>query len=135
MRRVLLAFIAGFLATLIFHQVALALLHAAGVSSRGAWSMKPVPPFGVPAVISLAFWVGVWGIIMILVIDRFRGAPYWIWAVVFGAVLPTLVAVFVVAPLKHQPIPHSGAMAVVGLTVNAAWGLGTAAFYRLFSRK
>ena len=76
-----------------------------------------------------------WGIILILLIDRFRGAPYWIWSIVFGAVAPTLVAAFVVAPLKHQPIPHSGKMAVLGLTVNAAWGIGTALFYRLFSRK
>jgi hypothetical protein len=135
MRRALFGFIAGFLATITFHQIALALLHAAGLAPRAAWSTQPVPPFGVPSVISLSFWGGVWGIIMILVIDRFRGMPYWIWAIVFGAVLPTLVAAFVVAPLKHQHIPHTGAMAVVGLTVNAAWGIGTAAFYRLFSRK
>ncbi len=137
MRRILLAFIAGFLATIIFHQIALAALHAAGFTTHGAWSMRPVPPFGVPSVISLSFWGGVWGMIMIPVIDRFRGAPYWIWAIVFGAVLPTLVAIFVVAPLKHQPIPGGGKLSalVIGLTINGVWGLGTAAFYRLFSRK
>jgi len=58
-------------------------------------------------------------------------------AIVFGAVLPTLVAIFVVAPLKHQPIPGGGKLSalVIGLTINGVWGLGTAAFYRLFSRK
>jgi hypothetical protein len=135
MRRVLLGFIAGFLATILFHQIALQLLHSAGIAPRAAWSMKPVPPFGVPSVISLSFWGGVWGAIMIPIIDRFRKAQYWIWAILFGAIAPTLVAAFVVAPLKHQPMPRTGAMAVVGLTVNAVWGLGTAAFYRLFSRK
>ncbi|HEX9406806.1 MAG TPA: hypothetical protein VF975_05785 [Thermoanaerobaculia bacterium] len=135
MRRVVFAFIAGFLATITFHQIALALLHAAHVAPHAAWSMQPVPPFGVPSVISLSFWGGVWGIIMILLIDRFRGAAYWIWSIVFGAIAPTLVAAFVVAPLKHQPIPHSVKMAILGFTVNAAWGLGTALFYRLFSRK
>lgn len=135
MRRILLAFIAGFLATIIFHQIALAALHAAGFTTHGAWSMRPVPPFGVPSVISLSFWGGVWGIIMILIIDRFRGAQYWIWAIVFGAIAPTLVAAFVVAPLKHQPMPHTPKMAVIGLTVNGVWGLATALFYRLFSRK
>ncbi len=96
--------------------------------------MQPVPPFGIPAVISLSFWGGVWGIIMMLVIDRYRGAKYWLGALVFGAVLPTLVAAFLVAPLKHQPLPKSWKLAAVGLTVNGAWGLGTAAFYRLFRR-
>jgi hypothetical protein len=135
MRRILLAFVAGFLATIIFHQGAIALLHAAHIAPRAAWNMQHVPPFGVASVISLSFWGGVWGIIMILIIDRFRGAQYWIWAIVFGAIAPTLVAAFVVAPLKHQPMPHTPKMAVIGLTVNAAWGLGTALFYRLFSRK
>ena len=135
MRRLLLGFIAGFLATITLHQIALELLHLANIAPRAAWSMQPVPPFGVPSVISLSFWGGVWGMIMIPVIDRFRGAAYWVWAIVFGAVLPTLVAAFVVAPLKHQPLPHTGKMAILGLTVNGAWGLGTALFYRLFSRK
>jgi len=135
MRRLLFAFIAGFLATLVFHQIALELLHLAHVTPRAAWSMQPVPPFSVPSVISLSFWGGVWGVIMIPLIDRLRDARYWIASIVFGAIAPTLVAAFVVAPLKHQPIPHSARMAALGLTVNGAWGLGTALFYRLFSRK
>jgi hypothetical protein len=136
MRRVVFGFIAGFLATIIFHQIALELLHLAGVTPRSAWAMQPVPPFGVPSVISLSFWGGVWGIIMMLVIDRYRGAPYWIWAMVFGAVLPTLVAWFVAAPLKHQPIAGGWkpATLMIGPIVNAAWGLGTAAIFRLLRR-
>ena len=135
MRRILLGFVAGFLATITFHQIALELLHLGGLTPRGAWSMKPVPPFGVPSVISLSFWGGVWGIILVLIFARVSGAAYWIGSIIFGAILPTLVAAFVVAPLKHQPMPHTAAMAVIGLTVNGAWGLGTAVFYRLFSRK
>ena|SRR5581483_6117235 len=135
MRRVLLGFVAGFLATIIFHQITLELLHLGGLTPRGAWSMQPVPPFGVPSVLSLSFWGGVWGIILVLIFARVRGAWYWIGAIVFGAIFPTLVAAFVVAPLKHQTMPHTAAMAILGLTVNGAWGLGTAVFYRLFSRR
>ena len=135
MKRVLLAFVAGFLATLIFHQPVLAALHAAGIAPKPAYNMAPVPPFSVPSVISLAFRGGVWGIIMIPIIARIGNeAAYWIAAILFGAILPTLVAAFVVAPLKHQPMPHTPAMAVIGLSVNAAWGLGTALLYRLFAR-
>lgn len=135
MRRILFGFIAGFLATITLHQLALAGLHAAGLAPRPAWPMSPVPPFGVPAVISLSFWGGVWGIIMMSVIDRFRGAAYWIWAIVFGAVAPTLVAWFLVAPLKHQPIAGGWkpAAMMIGPIVNAFWGFGTAACYRLFA--
>lgn len=136
MRRIVLPFLAGFLATIIFHQMAVAILHAAGFTPRAAWEMQPAPPFGIPAVISLSFWGGVWGAIMIPLIDRYRGSRYWVAALVFGAVLPTLVAWFIVAPIKHQPIAAGWkpASMVLGPIVNGVWGLGTAAFYRLFRR-
>jgi hypothetical protein len=137
MRRLFLGFIAGFIATLTFHQLTLWLLHAMAIAPRAPYPMNAVPPFGVPAVISLAFWGGVWGALMIPVIDRQRGGSYWLTAVVFGAILPTAVAWFLVAPLKHQPIasgwkPKS---MMIGPIVNAAWGFGTALIYRLFSRR
>jgi hypothetical protein len=135
MKKILLGFIAGFAATLTFHQIALALLHAAGITTRAAWPMTPVPPFGVPAVISLSFWGGVWGAILMPLIERNRGARYYVAAAILGAVAPTLVAWFVVAPLKHQPIAGGWkpkAM-MIGPIVNAAWGLGTAALYALFT--
>ena len=134
-KRIFLAWLAGFLGTIVFHQAALWLLHRAGMTPRAPFSMTHVPPFGVPAVISLAFWGGVWGIIMIPVIAHVRGeASYWLAAIIFGAVLPTLVAGLIVAPLKHQPVPHTGSMLVLGLIVNGAWGLGTAVFFRLLAR-
>ena len=64
-------FVAGFLATLVFHQVVIAALFAAKVIPRAPWNMAPVPPLGVPAVLSLAFWGGVWGIAMMWLIDTY----------------------------------------------------------------
>ena len=136
--RILVSFIAGFLATVIFHQLVLALLWWAGMAPFGPFSMAATQPLGVPAVISLAFWGGVWGVIMIPLIARARGIGYWLAALAFGAVLPTLVAAFVVAPLKGQHMAgggHAGKMLVFGLCVNGAWGLGTAILYRLFGGK
>jgi hypothetical protein len=133
MRRALLSFMAGFLAVLTFHQPVLWLLHELHVTERMPYPMNGVPPFGVPAVISLAFWGGVWGIITILVISRARGAGWWLAAIAFGAVAPTLVAGLVILPLRGQAAgPHRGTLLLFGLCVNAAWGLGTAVFYRLF---
>ena len=133
MKRWLLAFLAGFVATLVFHQGALWLLHLAGMTPRMPYAMRHVPPFGVPSVISLAFWGGVWGIVMIAAISKARA--FYLVATIFGAVLPTLVAAFVIAPLRHMPLAGSpGKLLAVGLIVNAAWGLGTALLYRLFMR-
>jgi len=58
------AFIAGFVSTLVFHQGVLWLLYTGGFSPRAPWNMTPVPPLNAPAVISLAFWGGVWGVVL-----------------------------------------------------------------------
>jgi hypothetical protein len=132
MKRPLAAFVAGFLATLCFHQPALWLLNLAGVVSRAPYAMKAMPPFGVPSVISLSFWGGVWGIILVAALGRLRRNFIPI-SIVFGAILPTLVARFVVAPLKHEAMVVTPKLIATGLIVNAAWGLGTALFYKLFT--
>jgi hypothetical protein len=133
--RVFLEFVAGFCATIFFHQPALWLLHIAGVTPHTPFVMTQVPPFGIPSVISLAFWGGVWGLILIPAIARIKNeGAYFLAAIVFGAIFPTLVAAYVLAPIKHQPIPHTPSNVVLGLTVNGAWGLGTALFFRFFAR-
>ena len=56
----ILGFIAGFLAVLIFHQTTWYLLNLGGLIplDRPAWPLDPIPPYGVPSVISKAFWGG-----------------------------------------------------------------------------
>lgn len=129
-------FIAGALAVPLFHQVLLAILNAAGWVARQPYAMTATKPFGVPQVISLAFWGGVWGVLLGLVLMRVRmsianRSAYWLVALVFGAIAPTLVAMFVVAPLKGRPPGGDAKTFAIGLLVNAAWGVGTAALYRL----
>ncbi len=123
------AFFAGFLATVIFHQGVFALLHAAGVVPVGAWNMTSVPPLGIPSVISLAFWGGLWGIILWLIIRNMVGAKYWIVATVVGAVAASAVALLVVFRIKG--IPVEGNMIVGAAILNGAWGFGVALFMRL----
>ena len=128
-------FVAGFLATLVFHQPGLALLHRVGLFGGPAFDMQPLPPFGVPAVIQRAFWGGVWGMVFVLVERAIARAPggYWLGALLFGAVVPTLVLWFVVLPLKGLPVSngfHFPAAPVVPI-VDALWGLGTAVFASL----
>jgi hypothetical protein len=127
------AFAAGFISTLVFHQGALALLYGAGVSPKKPYAMDTVGPLHVPAVLSLAFWGGVWGISIWLAI---RGAPdlrYWGLAVLYGALGPSIVALFIVFPLKGQPVAGGGNPKIIvgALILNAAWGLGVALLMKL----
>ena len=128
------AFVAGVLSTLIFHQGFLAILHAAGAYPRPAYVMTPTPPLGVPQVLSIAFWGGVWAMLLLPLLSRWdAGWPYWVAWMVAGAVGPTLVALFVVLPLKGKPMAGGGdpRLIVGALLVNAVWGLGTALLLRL----
>ena len=130
------AFLAGFFSTLIFHQGLLAILHAAGASPRAPYALDPVPPLGVPAVLSLAFWGGVWGILLWLVIAGAVGPRYWLLALLFGAVAPSAVALLIVLPLKGQPAGGGWKPVVIvgALLLNGAWGIGVALFMRLVQR-
>jgi hypothetical protein len=133
-RWLVVGFIAGALSVFIFHQGALALLHALGLTPAAAYSLSPTRPWGIPQVVSLAFWGGVWGVLLAAALARLDGARLVVAAAVFGAILPTLVAWFVVAPLKGQPMAAGGvptAMAI-GPIVNAAWGLGAGIGLALF---
>jgi hypothetical protein len=130
------AFLAGFLSTLVFHQGALAILYAAGVTARKPWILAATPPFGLPSVISLAFWGGVWGIALWWMIRGTFGARHWILAVVLGAILPTLVALLVVFPLKGMRLGGGWKpeLLVGALLLNGAWGAGFAFFMQLLWR-
>ncbi len=129
--RLALGFVGGFLSTLIFHQLMLLFLSSIGFVQARVYVMNPVPPFGVPQVISLAFWGGLWGIVFALIDPSFpTGAGYWVAAFLFGAIAPTLVAWFVVASLKGQPIAAGWqpTRMLVGPIINGAWGVGTGIF-------
>lgn len=135
--RLALGFLGGFLATLLFHQVALMILVAAGVAKAGTYSMQAVPPFGVPQVLSLSFWGGLWGMVFASFETKLpKGAGYWLAALLFGALGPTLVAWFVVAPLKGQPLAAGwqASRMITGLVINGAWGIGTALLLAAFFR-
>ena len=133
--RQLPAFAAGFISVLIFHQGVWALYGAAGKAPSPAWNMAPVPPLGVPTVLSSAFWGGLWGIVLAWLLPI--AAPsmgYWPAAIILGALLTSIVALMVVAPLKGRPFAGGWSPRVwaFALSVNAAWGFGTGLLLRVF---
>jgi hypothetical protein len=130
-------FVAGALSVLIFHQGTIAVLNVLDLTQRAPYSMAPMEPFGVPQFLSLTFWGGVWGALCAAAFSHLDGTRLVAASLVFGAVLPTLVAWFVVAPFKEQPmaagyVPMAMAFGVI---VNAAWGLGTGLGLALFRRE
>ncbi len=125
--RIAIGFIAGVLAVLTFQQGFIAVMYAAGLFPNPPFRMNPIPPFGVPAIVNLAFWGGIWGIVIVLLTDRLKdsGARV-IAALIIGAVGATAVGWFIVAPLKGLPIAQGWNPAAMwrGPLINGAFGLG-----------
>lgn len=130
LKKCLFGFIFGFISTLIFHQVTLFILAQLTKAPIATWDMSPVPPLGVPKVVSLSFFGGLWGAPLIWVLQKFEGIKFWSLSLILGAIFPTAVAMLVVLPLKGIPVTPQFVFA--GLIVNAAWGLGVAVFSKIF---
>jgi hypothetical protein len=129
-------FIAGFFGTLVFHQLTLTVLWDLGVAPFPPYSMALTRPFGIPAVFSLSFWGGIWGILFALVHGSFpRRGAYWVVAFFFGAILTSLVALLVVLPLKGRPVGGGWhpALLLTAFLVNGAWGVGTGLILKAMS--
>ncbi len=135
--RLLFGFVAGFIAILAFHQGMQTILHHWGFTPRAPFPLHPTQPFGVPQIWSIAFWGGVWGIVF-GAFDRIfpRGIGYWVTALLFGAFLLTLAAIFLLPLVRGQSIPAiRPSILATGLMVNGAWGIGTGLFLRGFAGK
>lgn len=125
----LIGFIAGFLATVLFHQEFLELLFQLHIIAKKPFSMAPTAPFGVPSFISLSFFGGLWGIAGVLIFKKYiQQKRFWLFLTIFGGIFPPLVAVLVVFPAKHMDVNSmlSPGFILLMFLVNAIWGLGTA---------
>src|ERR1700676_2794255 len=102
MQKVILPFVAGFLAALFFRESTIALFHAAGVIDPAGYSTDPFLPLGIPEFIVNALWSAFFGILMAWLLRR-------IWP--SGTMLPRL---------------------ALGFASNAMWGWGALVFMRAF---
>jgi hypothetical protein len=136
--RALLGFIAAAISVLTFHQAmweALHLLNLPGLGMPPPYPMRPVPPLGVPLILDLCFWGGLYGIVFALVLPRLT-APLWLCGLVLG-IIAALVGLLVVPAIKGLPIgagwvPLSW---VRSFLINGFWGIGVGIILPLMVRR
>ncbi len=129
-RTALKGFIAGAIATLVFHQGFLWLLgHVVAVPIK-PWDMT-VNGYGVPSVVALTFWGGIWGIGLCVVVANLSQARALAWGTVLGSIIPSVWVWTVLSMLHGQPLFGGGdpKQLVGALVVNAIWGLATVAIF------
>jgi hypothetical protein len=122
---------------LVFHQLGFYVSNQLGFTRAVIYNGAPLPPYGVPAIVSAAFWGGLWGIAAAFFVPRLpaglNGVVGWI---LFAAVIVTLVNWFVVLPIKGSPVGGGFRMpgVVVVPIVYGFWGLGMWLIYSLVRR-
>jgi hypothetical protein len=122
--RALLGFVAAAISVLTFHQGLIAAMHAAGLVPFAPYPTAPIPPFGVPFIVDLCFWGGLYGAVFGLLMPRFNW-PLWLCGILLG-VIAALVSMFVVAPIKGHPIAYDWHLRsmLLAVLINGFWGLG-----------
>jgi hypothetical protein len=123
-------FIAAAISVLTFHQgmwEALHLLALPGLTMPPWYPTDPIAPFGVPRIINLCFWGGLYGIVFGLVMPRLD-APYWLCGLAVG-IIAALVGLLLVPAIKGLPIGAGWLPMnwVRSLLINGSWGIGLGA--------
>ncbi|WP_428487917.1 hypothetical protein [Rhodopila sp.] len=134
--RAFLGFIAAVISVLVFHQAMWELLHVFG-QMPAAYPTDGVPPLGVPRIIDLCFWGGVWGAAFGLVSSRLPlSSGLWVGGLGLG-LLAALVGLFIVPLIKGLPVAGGwSAMALVkSFLINGFWGIGVGLILPLLMRQ
>lgn len=129
--RAAVGFFAGALSHIVF-QGALGVVYVAvGLIPTTIWSLKPLPPFGVPTTVNFAFWAGLWGILFGLAAPSLARRFGTLGAgLIFGLAAATVRWV-IVLPLKGLPLfdGFEPRPLVIFTGFHLAFGLGLACLY------
>jgi hypothetical protein len=131
MHWLLLGFAAGFFAVLVFHQGSSLIAYGLGITPNLPYQMRSTQPLGIPQVLSLAFWGGVWAVVFAWIVGVVpqaprRGLGVVIAGFLFGAFIISTFNWFVLAPLRGQPLGNGFVLAnmVRGQIFNGIYGIG-----------
>jgi hypothetical protein len=122
--RAFLGCVAGAISILLFQQTSLQILYWVGLAPQAAFRLAHVPPFGMPMVVSLAFWGAVYGGVFGLLSSHLPGRIFW-YGLPLGA-FAMLMSWFVFLPLKGMPIAFAAATAPMIRSAMSylLWGMG-----------
>lgn len=104
--RAAVGFATGALAVAIFHQGMYVVLARLGIPLQGVpWDMRPdAAAYGLPRLVNLMFWGGLWGVGFAWLGDRLPG-PGWLRGMLFGMLGPMLLGSWLVVSLiKGRPV-------------------------------
>ncbi|HEY5867731.1 MAG TPA: hypothetical protein VI542_19595 [Candidatus Tectomicrobia bacterium] len=130
-RGLLLGFLAGALAVVVFHQGMVFVLNTVGLIQSAVYATRGVPPYGVPTILNQMFWGGLWGLLFAAIADSLPSWPLLLLGAIFGILGPVLAGWFVVAPLKGNPLAAGWVpqRMLAGLLINGCWGIGMVLMY------
>jgi hypothetical protein len=137
--RAALGFIAAALSVLTFHQGMILLLHFTPIPGLqiAAWpySFNPIAPFGVPQILNLCFWGGLYGLVFGLIHPRLR-PPMWLNGLLLGLCAVT-VGFFVVPLIKGTPIAGNWVLFnwIRSILINGFFGIGVGIIYPILAGK
>lgn len=136
LNRAVLGFVAAVISVLVFHQGMWGLLHLLGMMPPW-YPTRGVPPFGVPLIIDLCFWGGVWGALFGLALPRLPNSyPMWVLGLGLG-IAAALVGLFIVPLIKGLPVAGGWAATafVRSFLINGCWGIGVGLILPLLMRQ
>ena len=122
-RGLAIGFIAGVVSALTFHALAWWVFYLIGMQAIPPYPMRP-NMIQVPLFISLAFWAGVWGIVMVWLAPRLS-QPFWVVCLIVS-VAASVVQVFVLPPLRGGTINWDILALARSFIINGVWGIGVA---------
>lgn len=126
--RMALGFLAAVLAVLTFHQITVWVLGVLGLIQASPYSWAPVPPWGVPRIVNLCFWGGLYGAVFGLLWPTFA-KPAWLSGLVMG-IIAALMGMFVVSAIKGLPAAFGWSIGSMlrSFVINGMWGVGLGLF-------
>ncbi|HEY4250255.1 MAG TPA: hypothetical protein VGM87_03600 [Roseomonas sp.] len=126
LRFLLSGFAAGLLAVPTFHQLTVWGLYNAGLVMNRPFSFRPEPPFDVPRLLSISFWGGVWGVLVVLILLARPRLPTVMTAVAVGVLGAATISMTLAPALRGHAMPILDPERWWRpVLINGMWGLGT----------
>jgi hypothetical protein len=126
-KRIVLGVVAAVISVLIFHQgmwATFSYLDLPGLGMPRPFPTDPIAPFGVPRIVNLCFWGGVWGAVFGAIWTGPRASNWW--AGILLGIAAALTGLFIVPAIKGLPVGGGWIWGswVKSLMINGTWGLG-----------